>query len=225
MNQQEFEGVGLTSPRSRQNMVQRLRQQGITHPDVLKVMANVPRHIFVDEALQHRAYADTALPIGFGQTISQPYIVARMTEVLLESLPSGLGRVLEIGTGSGYQTAVLTSLAKRIYTIERISTLLERAKHRLERLGVVNTTFLHGDGQWGWPQPVGSFNAILSAAAPETLPETLYQQLAPNGVLIAPVGRHRQHLNKITRIGESDNFRTESLEAVRFVPMLSGVDS
>lgn len=225
MNQQEFEGVGLTSPRARQKMVQRLRQQGIAHPDVLARMTQVPRHFFVDEALQHRAYADTALPIGFGQTISQPYIVARMTEVLLDSQPNGLGRVLEIGTGSGYQTAVLAPFATRLCTIERIATLLEKAQSRLQRLGVINTTFLHGDGQLGWPQPVGSFSAILSAAAPEQLPETLYQQLAPNGVLISPVGRVSQYLNKVTRVGDSDKFRTERLEAVRFVPMLGGIDS
>src|SRR5450755_2059374 len=174
MNDTRFAGIGMTSARTRDRLVQRLRDQGITNLAVLDRIRNLPRHIFVDEALSSRAYEDTALPIGFGQTISQPYIVARMTEALLEGGP--LSRVLEVGTGCGYQTAVLSPLVTTLYTIERIGPLLERAKERLKELGIKNVRFRHGDGSLGW-KAQGPFDAILVAAAPLSVPGALLQQL------------------------------------------------
>src|ERR1700684_2576997 len=177
-------GIGMTSARTRDRLVQRLRDQGIANPAVLERIKNVPRHIFVDEALGSRAYEDTALPIGFGQTISQPYIVARMTEALLDGGP--LGRVLEIGTGCGYQTAVLAPLVERIFSIERIEALYKRARERLKALEIRNVKLKHGDGAKGW-KPQAPFDAILVAAAPLTIPESLVAQLALGGRLIVPV--------------------------------------
>ena len=161
-------GIGMTSARTRDRLVQRLRDQGIVNPAVLERIRNVPRHIFVDEALGSRAYEDTALPIGFGQTISQPYIVARMTEALLDGGP--LARVLEIGTGCGYQTAVLSPLVTTLFTIERIAPLMERARERIKELGMRNVRFRHGDGSVGW-KAHGPFDGILVAAAPLTVPQ------------------------------------------------------
>ena len=185
MSDLRISGIGMTSARTRDRLVQRLRDQGITNLAVLDRIRNVPRHIFVDEALGSRAYEDTALPIGFGQTISQPFIVARMTEALLEGGP--LGRVLEIGTGCGYQSAVLSPLVTTLYSIERIAPLLERAKERIKELGMRNVRFRHGDGSVGW-KAQAPFDAILVAAAPLTVPEALLQQLKPGGRLIVPVG-------------------------------------
>src|ERR1700680_1922503 len=171
-------GIGMTSARTRDRLVQRLREQGITNLAVLDRIRNVPRHIFVDEALGSRAYEDTALPIGFGQTISPPYIVARMTEALLQT---GLaGNVLEVGTGCGYQTAVLAPLVARLYTIERIEPLLERARLRLKELGMRNVRLRHGDGTLGW-KAHAPFDGILVAAAPLTVPEALIRQLRIGG--------------------------------------------
>src|SRR5690606_18203037 len=169
-----FAGIGMTSLRTRDRLVQRLREQGITNLPVLDRIRNVPRHIFVDEALGTRAYEDTALPIGFGQTISQPYLVARMTEALLEGGP--LLNVLQVGTGCGYQTAVLAPLVDKLYTIERIEPLITRAKQRLKELGIRNVRFRHGDGSLGW-KTHAPYDGILVAAAPLVLPEALLKQL------------------------------------------------
>jgi len=213
-----FSGIGMTSARTRDRLVQRLREQGIASLGVLDRIRNVPRHIFVDEALGSRAYEDTALPIGFGQTISQPYIVARMTEALLEGGP--LHKVLEVGTGCGYQTAVLAPLVERIYTIERIEPLLERAKERLKELGVRNVRFRHGDGSVGW-KPQGPFDGILVAAAPLVVPEALLKQLQVGGRLLVPVGPEgEQELVRFTR--REQRIDRESLGPVAFVPLLGG---
>src|ERR1700758_2505344 len=180
----------MTSARTRDRLVQRLREQGIANLAVLERIRTVPRHIFVDEALSSRAYEDTALPIGFGQTISQPYIVARMTEALLEGGPAEggpLGKVLEVGTGCGYQTAVLAPLVTHFYTIERIEPLLARARQRLKELGVRNVRFRHGDGSLGW-KAHAPYDGILVAAAPLTVPDALLKQLKVGGRLIVPLG-------------------------------------
>ena len=213
-----FSGIGMTSARTRDRLVQRLREQGITSLAVLDRVRNVPRHIFVDEALGSRAYEDTALPIGFGQTISQPYIVARMTEALLEGGP--VQKVLEVGTGCGYQTAVLAPLVERIYTIERIAPLLERAKERLKELGVRNVKLRHGDGSAGW-KTQAPFDGILVAAAPLVVPEALLQQLGVGGRLLVPVGPEgEQELIRFTR--REERIQRESLGPVAFVPLLGG---
>jgi protein-L-isoaspartate(D-aspartate) O-methyltransferase len=219
MSDVRMTGIGMTSARTRDRLVQRLRDQGIVNLAVLDRIRNVPRHIFVDEALGSRAYEDTALPIGFGQTISQPYIVARMTEALLEDGP--LGRVLEIGTGCGYQSAVLAPLVTTLYTIERIGPLLERAKDRLKELGIKNVRFRHGDGSAGW-KAQGPFDGILVAAAPLTVPAALLQQLKPGGRLIVPVGPEgEQELVRFTQ--RDQRLEKQTLGAVAFVPLLGGV--
>ena len=213
-----FAGIGMTSARTRDRLVQRLRDQGITNLAVLDRVRNVPRHIFVDEALGSRAYEDTALPIGFGQTISQPYIVARMTEALLEGGP--LASVLEVGTGCGYQTAVLAPLVDRIYTIERIEPLITRAKERIKELGIRNVRFRHGDGSQGW-KAHAPFDGILVAAAPLDVPEELVKQLKVGGRLLVPVGPEgQQELIRITR--KEQRVERQSLGAVAFVPLLGG---
>lgn len=216
-----FEGIGMTSKRTRDRLIQRLLDQGITNQDVLDVMGATPRHIFLDEALSHRAYEDTALPIGYSQTLSQPYIVARMTEILLGA-GGKLDRVLEIGTGSGYQTAVLAPLVGEVLSVERIKPLQDKARERMRKLGYRNVRFKHADGGMGWPEE-GLFQGILSAAAPRTIPQALLDQLAPDGVLVIPVGDEPQYLTMVIREGDSDTFRTDKLEAVKFVPLLSGV--
>lgn len=221
MNTLLLQGVGMTSQRTRERLVQRLLDQGVTNEQVLDIMRNTPRHIFLDEALSHRAYEDTALPIGHGQTLSQPYIVARMTELLVGASAS-LERVLEIGTGSGYQTAILAQLVKSLYSVERIKPLQDKARERLKLLGLRNVQLRHADGGFGWPEQ-GPFDGILSAAAPRSVPDSLKQQLAPNGVLVIPVGGDRQELQLIMREGDSDKFVTRVIEPVRFVPLLSGV--
>ncbi len=213
-----FSGIGMTSARTRDRLVQRLREQGITNLAVLDRIRNVPRHIFVDEALGSRAYEDTALPIGFGQTISQPYIVARMTEALLERGP--LKNVLEVGTGSGYQTAVLAPLIERLYTIERIQPLLTRAKQRIKELGIRNVRFRHGDGTAGW-KGRAPYDGILVAAAPLTVPEALIKQLQVGGRLVVPVGPEgEQELVRFAR--HEQGVLRESLGPVAFVPLLGG---
>lgn len=218
MNQQYFAGIGMTSQRTRNRLVDRLRESGIKNDDVLQVIATTPRHFFIDEALAHRAYEDTALPIGNGQTISQPYTVARMTEVLLAAGP--LNKVLEIGTGSGYQTAVLSPLVKQLYSVERIDALHQKAAKRLEVLQMRNVTLALSDGTWGWPEH-GPYDGILAAAAPEDVPQSLLDQLAEGGRLVLPVGTEEQKLVLITRRG--NHFSRKTLEPARFVPFLSGV--
>jgi protein-L-isoaspartate(D-aspartate) O-methyltransferase len=211
-------GIGMTSARTRERLIQGLREQGIRNNAVLEQIRNVPRHLFVDEALATRAYENTALPIGLGQTISQPYIVARMTEALLESAPR---KVLEVGTGCGYQTAVLAPLVKVVYSIERIAALLDRARVRVKDLGLRNVHFRHGDGFKGWAGHA-PYDAILLAAAPLEIPQALLNQLGPGGRLIVPVGPEgRQELQRITRRG--DDFHTETLGLVSFVPLLKGL--
>lgn len=214
-------GVGMTSERTRTRLIERLREQGITNSRVLDVMRETPRHIFLDEALSHRAYEDSSLPIGYGQTLSQPYIVARMTEVLLAAA-SSVDKVLEVGTGSGYQTTILAQLVGTVYSVERIKPLQDKARSRLRQLGLRNVHFNHADGGFGWPEK-GPYQAILSAAAPRELPQELLQQLAPGGALVIPVGEKQQMLTLVIRDLESDEFITQELEPVHFVPLLSGV--
>ncbi len=211
-------GIGMTSARTRDRLVNRLREQGIRNPQVLEQIRSVPRHLFVDEALASRAYEDTALPIGHGQTISQPYVVARMTEALLDGFTGE--SVLEIGTGCGYQTAVLAPLVKKIYSVERIRELLTRTRQRLRDLDIYNVQFRPGDGWEGWPK-YAPYDGIIVAAAAPVLPEKLLAQLAPGGRLVMPVGPPgRQDLTVVTR--HDDHFEQASLGAVSFVPLVPG---
>lgn len=220
MNEQRYQGIGMTSPRTRERMVQRLGDQGIRNLRVMEAMLHVPRHLFVEEALAHRAYEDAALPIAFNQTISQPYIVARMTELLLAGMPEQ-PKVLEIGTGCGYQTAVLARLVRHVFSIERIAGLAERARQRLRDLKVNNVTLKCGDGYQGWPVEA-PFDGILITAAAPTLPEALVEQLADGGVIVLPEGERRQVLKVYQRRG--DELLQASLEPVSFVPLLPGVE-
>ncbi|RAU17147.1 protein-L-isoaspartate(D-aspartate) O-methyltransferase [Nitrincola tibetensis] len=218
MTDLDLQGIGMTSRRTRERMISRLREQGIKDERVLEVLLATPRHLFLDEALAHRAYEDTALPIGFNQTISQPYIVARMTEILLAAGP--LKKVLEVGTGSGYQTAVLASLVHQVCSVERIRPLQDRARQKLQRLKLFNVMMRHSDGGMGWPEQ-GPFDGILVTAAPEEVPEELLEQLAIDGRLVIPVGGNRQQLKLVIR-KEERVFETRVLEDVNFVPLLSG---
>jgi protein-L-isoaspartate(D-aspartate) O-methyltransferase len=210
-------GIGMTSQRTRERLLERLFEEGIRNLHVLETMRRTPRHLFVDEALSHRAYEDTALPIGHNQTLSQPYIVARMTELLLGGGP--LDKVLEIGTGSGYQTAVLAQVVERVFTVERIYPLQERAKEALKAINVRNVVFRHSDGNWGWPQ-YGPYDAILVTAAPAEVPVELLNQLADGGRMVIPVGQHEQYLTLVIREGEE--FIRQQVEPVNFVPLLAG---
>lgn len=211
-------GIGMTSQRTRERLISRLQEQGIRNSQVLEVIRNTPRHIFVDEALASRSYDDTALPIGFGQTISQPYIVARMTEVIVETGPCN--KVLEVGTGSGYQTAILARIAHQVFSVERIGELQQRARQRLKELHLHNVRLRHVDGQMGWIEHA-PFDAIVVTAAPLEIPTALLDQLAVGGRLIAPVGPSgRQELVLVTRT--EDGFHRMVLEEAAFVPLLSG---
>ena len=212
------QGIGMTSQRTRERLIQRLMDQGITRFEVLEAIRSVPRHLFVDEALAHRSYEDTALPIGYGQTLSQPYVVARMSELALDQ--GRPKKVLELGSGSGYQTAILASLVDEICAIERIKPLLERARKQLRALRVRNVRLRHGDGLDGWASEA-PFDLILGAAAPEHLPTQLLEQLTPGGRLILPVGGERQQLMMVTATPEG--FVEEVIEEVNFVPMVRGV--
>ena len=211
-------GIGMTSQRTRERLIQRLYEEGLSNAQVLEVIRRTPRHLFVDEALAHRAYEDTALPIGHNQTISQPYMVGRMTELLLAAGP--LDKVLEIGTGSGYQTAVLAQLVERVFSVERIQGLQDRAKERLAELKLRNVVFRWGDGWEGW-NALGPYNGIIVTAAAAQVPQALLDQLAPGGRLVIPVGSGDvQQLLLIVR--EEDGFSRHVLDAVRFVPLLNG---
>ncbi len=215
-----MQGIGMTSPRTRERMIKRLMEQGIGSLKVLDVMRNTPRHIFMDEALASRAYEDTALPIGYNQTISQPYIVAKMTELLLESTTGRLAKVLEIGTGCGYQTAILAQLVDHVYSVERIAPLQKKAKDHLWDLKLKNVSYLHNDGGWGWPEHA-PYDGILVAAAPPEIPEMLLQQMTVGGVMVIPIGSGGdQRLQRVTRT--ESGYELEELEPVLFVPFLSG---
>ncbi len=212
----------MTSARTRERLVQRLTQGGISNLQILDRVRSVPRHLFVDEALQSRAYEDSALPIGYGQTISQPYIVALMTQALLDGVDSSqpLQKVLEVGTGCGYQTAILSPLVRKIFTIERIRDLMVATRGRLAQLGYQNIRFRHGDGMRGWPGQA-PFDGILVAAAPAGIPQRLLDQLAVGGRLIIPVGpAGNQQLVRVTR--SEQGLEQENLCAVSFVPLLEG---
>jgi len=209
----------MTSLRTRERMLVRLREQGIKDEVVLAAISAIPRHIFVDEALSIRAYEDVSLPIGFGQTISQPYIVARMSEILRSGKP--LLKVLEIGTGCGYQTAVLSLLAKEVYSVERIRPLVMKARDHLRKLKCINVKLDHADGNMGLAQ-LAPFDAILVTAAASHIPQDLLDQLAVGGRLVIPVGTEEQILYLVERISES-NYRHTKLEPVKFVPLLGGV--
>ncbi len=213
-----IQGIGMTSARTRDRLVDRLRSHGIRSDAVLEQIRNVPRHLFVDEALASRAYEDTALPIGHSQTISQPYVVAKMTEALLTGFQGD--KVLEIGTGCGYQTAVLAPLVKEIYTVERIPDLLRKTKQRLRQLDIYNVRYRLDDGWDGWPK-YGPYNGIIVAAAAAELPQKLTEQLAPGGRLIMPVGPSgAQDLIMLLKL--DDHFEQVSLGGVSFVPLVKG---
>lgn len=222
MNAPSHNGIGMTSARTRERLIQRLRAQGIDNEAVLERIRSVPRHVFIDEALASHAYDDTALPIGFGQTISQPYIVALMTQELIAGLESGkkIAKVLEIGTGCGYQAAVLAPFARHIFSLERIQPLVERAKTRLRELKIGNVTVRHADGWRGWKSQA-PFQGIIVAAAPETVPQALLDQLDDGGRLVIPIGGEgAQRLICVTR--EGNVFRERSLGLVSFVPLVEG---
>ena len=215
----ELLGIGMTSQRTRDRLVTRLREQGISDRRVLEVIAATPRHVFVDEALASRAYEDTALPIGHGQTISQPFVVARMTEALIaDGVPA---KVLEVGTGCGYQTAVLAQLAARVYSVERIDGLLHAARERLYRLGLHNVKVRHADGTWGWPE-YGPYDGIVVTAAPPAVPAALGEQLAEGGRMVLPVGGQERSQRLLLVRRQGDQLLEEELDLVSFVPMLGG---
>ncbi|MES2604403.1 MAG: protein-L-isoaspartate(D-aspartate) O-methyltransferase [Pseudomonadota bacterium] len=220
MNTRDRQGIGMTSQRTRERMVQRLGDLGISNLRVLEAMLHVPRHLFVDEAFAQRAYEDAALPIAFNQTISQPFIVARMTEILMRGL-SDNPKVLEIGTGCGYQTAILARLVKHVYSIERIAPLLEKTRLRLSELGIANLTLKCADGSFGWSQHAPFDGIIITAAAPQ-LPAALAKQLAEGGTLVVPEGQNQQVLRVYRKIG--NELQVENLDPVRFVPLLGGVE-
>lgn len=209
----------MTSQRTRDRLVERLREKGIKNERVLEVIRTTPRHLFVDEAMAHRAYEDTALPIGHSQTISQPYTVARMTEVLLEGGVPDV--VLEVGTGSGYQSAILSRLVPKVYTVERISALLQRSREIHRKLGLMNVFSKHSDGSWGWA-PNAPYPAIMVTAAPQSVPPSLFEQLAVGGRMVIPVGVRggEQALKLFVRTAET--IEETTLEVAKFVPLLDG---
>ena len=217
MNSARYNGIGMTSQRTRNRLIERLRAEGIQDEVVLAAMNSVPRHIFVDEALSSRAYDDVSLPIGFGQTISQPYIVARMIEILRKGKP--LNRVLEIGTGCGYQAAVLGQVAREVYSVERIQPLFERAGSYLKELQLNNVKLRYADGNMGLPE-VAPFDGIIMAAAATHVPQALLEQLAVGGRMVMPLGAQEQFLHLVER--DEKGYRETRLEAVKFVPLLMG---
>ena len=218
ISQADIQGAGMTGQRARDRLVERLKQEGIQDPRVLDAIRCTPRHLFMDEAMASRAYEDSALPIGYDQTISQPWVVARMTEALIaDGIPD---KVLEVGTGSGYQAAVLGRLVPELYSVERITPLYQRARDRFWDLKMRNIRTRHADGGWGWPEEA-PFDAIIVTCAPEQIPEALLDQLAPGGRLVIPVGAGRsQRLLLIYRTEEG--FEEHFLDQVTFVPLLGG---
>ena len=219
LSENDIKGLGPTSQRTRDRLIERLRQQGINHPDVLRVMRYVPRHLFVDEAMDYLAYEDDSFPIGHGQTISQPFIVARMTELLLEA--GSLDNVLEVGTGSGYQAAVLGGLVKNLHTVEVIPELYRQSRDLLYRLGYRNIRTHQGDGSWGWPA-AAPYDAIIVTAAPDKIPVSLVQQLKIGGRMVIPVGAQNseQKLQLVIRTSEF-NCQVTDYDSVQFVPLVS----
>lgn len=223
---ERYQGVGMTSQRTRNRLIERLQALGVSDQKVLEVMRVVPRHLFLDEALATRSYEDTALPIGYGQTISQPWVVAKMTQWLFaDSENQPIRKVLEIGTGSGYQTAILSLLTDQVFTVERISPLSLRAQEVLARLALQNIHFEISDGHWGWPngREQAPFDAIISAASPAQLPEELLQQLKVGGRLVMPLGEERQLLYGFEK--SATGIKESCLGEVMFVPMKQGIES
>ncbi|HET6805199.1 MAG TPA: protein-L-isoaspartate(D-aspartate) O-methyltransferase [Frateuria sp.] len=218
-----FKGEGMTSQRARDRLAATLKESGIRDPRVIEVIRNTPRHHFIDQALHSRAYENTALPIGHGQTISQPWVVARMTEALLEHFNGGVPqKVLEIGTGSGYQAVVLAALVGQVFTVERIEELLRQARRRFRQLGLTNVRSRHDDGKLGWPDEA-PFDAIILTAAGDAIPNQVLDQLAPDGVLVAPVGSPSSQMLLRIRGDGQGHFIQEELGAVSFVPLLGGI--
>ena len=218
-NKLDISGRGMTSQRTRDRLITRLRDKGIEDKHVLTVMQRVPRHLFVDEAMASRSYEDSSLPIGHGQTISQPYIVARMTELLIQNgIPEN---VLEVGTGSGYQAAILGGLVKKLHTVEVISELYKNARDLLYNLGYRNIQTHHSDGSWGW-EANAPYDAIMATAAPKAVPDSLLQQLKIGGTMVIPVGHQnqQQQLQCIKRLSETD-YQTAEYETVQFVPFVT----
>lgn len=214
-----MQGVGMTSQRTRLRMIERLRDKGIRDEGVLAAMAAVPRHAFIEEGLAHRAYEDTALPLGFSQTISQPFIVARMIELLRQG--RDLGKTLEVGAGCGYQAAVLGQLTREVYAVERLSGLLNRARGHLRKLNLPHVRLKHCDGRLGLPE-AAPFDSIIVAAASGDLPQALLMQLAVGGRMVLPLGAREQHLLLVERT--SQGFQEQRLDTVRFVPLLAGTE-
>lgn len=219
MKHNVHEGIGMTSQRTRDRLIARLEEKGIRNVSVLEAMRMTPRHLFVDEALASRAYEDTALPIGHKQTISQPYVIARMTEaIMLDGVPN---KVLEIGTGSGYQAAVLAALVKEVYTVERIEPLYQQTRRLAMKLGLHNIKFKLSDGTWGW-ESYAPYDAIVVTAAPKEIPSSLIDQLAENGRLVIPVGRTSAIQDLILVRKTKEGIEEENLGAVSFVPLIQG---
>lgn len=210
----------MTSQRTRDRLIERLTERGISDNSVLNTIRGTPRHIFLDEALSHRAYEDSSLPIGFQQTLSQPYIVARMTELLLANGPRE--RVLEVGTGSGYQTAILAQLVERVFSVERIRPLQEKARQRLRQLGLNNVQLRHADGGMGWKDR-GPYDGILSTAAPAQVPDELLEQLAVGGRLVIPIGPQGKQQALYVFDKTEEGIQEQIIEPVLFVPLLSGL--
>lgn len=222
VEQFNLRGSGMTSQRARDRLAVNLKEKGIENTAVLNAIRNTPRHIFIDEALAHGAYENNALPIGYNQTISQPYIVAKMTELLLADKP--LQKVLEVGTGSGYQTAILAQLVGKVYSVERIKPLQDRAAIRLDALSIKNIHLKHTDGGMGL-DTYAPFDAILVTAAPDEVPAELIEQLAVNGTMVIPVGGSNGQSLKVIKKKATGQVDTQIVEAVNFVPLLSGVIS
>ena len=220
MNATHISGTGMTSARTRTRLVERLRAEGIKNEELLKIIGLTPRHLFIDEGLSHRAYEDTALPIGMGQTISQPYIVARMTEMLMET--GSMNKVLEIGTGCGYQTSILGKVAKTVFTVERIRALHMQARKTLTGIGQHNIQYLFADGFNGWHQ-YAPFDGIIVTAAPPSIPEKLVSQLADGGRMMIPLGSTESSQDLILVQRKGTKIEETFIEKVKFVPLVSGV--